>query len=76
VRPEVHEVTSTTELAGELMATDELMATSELMATRELTATGGLVATHHTARMAAETAPVAAASPTSVGERGRCERET
>jgi hypothetical protein len=69
VRPEVHEVTTTSEVTGELMATGKLMAMGELMAAREL------MAAHHTAHVAAETAPVAAASPTSAGKRGRRERQ-
>lgn len=72
MRPEVHEVTSTTEVAGEFMTTGEFMAayhTAHVAAeTTNMTA--------ETAHVAAETAPVAAASPTSAGERGRRERET
>jgi hypothetical protein len=66
VRPEVHEVTSTSEVTGELMAAHH---------TAHVTAETAHVAAE-TAHVTAETAPVAAASPTSAGERGRRKRET
>ena len=73
MRPEVHEVTSTSEVTGELMAAHH---TAHVTAETAHVAAETAHVTAETADVTAETAPVAAASPTSAGERGRRKRET